>query len=521
MDDVIQIRERLCETERRLRESEARFQSIVQRNADGILIIDRQGIVRFANPIAASFLSCPADHLVGQTFGYPVLSGEMVEIDLVGSNEVPLTVEMRVSDTTWQDVERGLIPCFLISLRDTTLRRQAEESLRQALESAHRHESQVLAMLRGARAVLEYRNFADAARTIFDACKDIIGAQSGYVALINEDRSENHLLFLDAGGLDCTVDTALPMPIRGLREQAYCTGQPVFDNGFMQSQWVSLMPFGHVRLDNVLFAPLMLDGQSVGLLGLANKPGEFTDQDAQLASAFSELAAIALRNSQILESLQNEQERLRASLQENQVLMQEIHHRVKNNLQVVVSLLDFQIQFSQEPSVTAALSDCQQRIYSMALIHEQLYRSAELSQIDLALYINDLAMDLLNAFEMQSQHIRLDVQAQSMALDIKQAIPCGLLIHELISNAFKHAFPTGSGAAWPDACITVRVEALPARRCALTVRDNGRGLPADFRFPDPNSLGLFLVDTLVRQLGGQIEWFNESGAGCRIEFGFL
>ena len=183
----------------------------------------------------------------------------------------------------------------------------------------HLKNQQLQALAQGARTVLEVKNFTQAARGIFDYCKDLIGATSGYVALLSEDGEENELLFLEAGGLPCTVDPSLPMPIRGLRAEAYRDCRAVCDNDFMHSQWARFMPGGHVVLKNVLFAPLNLEGRTVGIMGLANKEGGFTSSDLAMASHFGELAAIALRNSQIAEerdSFEQEQSRLIKQLTE-------------------------------------------------------------------------------------------------------------------------------------------------------------------------------------------------------------
>jgi len=167
-------------------------------------------------------------------------------------------------------------------------------------------------LLAAARAVLAFPDFASAARVIFDNCKDLTGAQAGYVALLKADGSENEVLFLDAGGMPCTVDPNLPMPIRGLRAEAYRTRRAVYENGFSASPWMKFMPPGHARLDNVLFAPLVIDGTAVGLLGLANKPGGFTDADARLADSFGEIAAIALHKSRLWDAINRSNERYRA-----------------------------------------------------------------------------------------------------------------------------------------------------------------------------------------------------------------
>lgn len=196
-----------------------------------------------------------------------------------------------------------------------TERSRAEEKLREALAGSRRRQAEVLALLESSRAVLEYREFQESTRSIFNVCKNTIGASAGYVALLSEDKKLNEVLFLDSGGLPCTVDPTLPMPIRGLREKAYQTGKVVYHNKFSESEWTKYMPEGHVALENVLFAPLVINKEAVGLIGIANKPGGFTEDDARLVTAFGELAAIALHNSRMLESLENSENRFRSVVQ--------------------------------------------------------------------------------------------------------------------------------------------------------------------------------------------------------------
>ncbi len=141
------------------------------------------------------------------------------------------------------------------------------------------------------------------ARKIFDKCRDLTGARSGYVALLNERGDENEVIFLEAGGLPCSVSPDLPMPIRGLRAQAYDQGKVALDNDFMNGEWAKLMPEGHVDLDNVLFAPLNVRGQTRGLIGLANKPGGFSELDARIAAAMGDICASELEKHVIRDEL--------------------------------------------------------------------------------------------------------------------------------------------------------------------------------------------------------------------------
>lgn len=176
-----------------------------------------------------------------------------------------------------------------------------QKQVQLALEESKVRVMEVEALLQGAKTVLDQSDFKTTARKVFDICSTLIGAASGYVALLSEDGSENEVLFLEAGESPCTVDPELPMPIRGLRERAYRTNATVYENSFMTSEWEKYMPEGHVRLENVLFAPLVINGKTVGVIGLANKKEDFTENDAKIASGFGELVAIALQNSRNLE----------------------------------------------------------------------------------------------------------------------------------------------------------------------------------------------------------------------------
>jgi GAF domain-containing protein len=122
----------------------------------------------------------------------------------------------------------------------------------------------------------------------------LIGATSGYVALVSTDGTENIVSFLDSGGMPCAVDETLPMPIRGLRGEFFREAKAIYENNFSKSEWMKFIPEGHTAISNVLFAPMVVDGKVLGLLGLGNKPGGFNKNDARMASAFADLASVAL-----------------------------------------------------------------------------------------------------------------------------------------------------------------------------------------------------------------------------------
>jgi PAS domain S-box-containing protein len=229
-------------------------------------------------------------------------------------HEDRLDGDFMVSTSPLFDAEGNMFGSVHVA-RDITEQKRARESLRNTLKELQQRQTEIRALLEASRAVIEQRDFETTARSIFDSCKELTGASAGYVALLGKSGTDNELVFLDSGGLSCTVDPSLPMPVRGLRSVAYSSGKTVYENDFAHSEWMRFMPQGHADLENVMFAPLIIKGEPAGLLGLANKPGGFSDNDAGLASAFSELAAMALHNSRLFEIIRESEERLRSHVE--------------------------------------------------------------------------------------------------------------------------------------------------------------------------------------------------------------
>lgn len=175
---------------------------------------------------------------------------------------------------------------------------------------------ELTALLEASRAVLRQSCFKTSAKAIFDVACRLTGARSGYVALLSSTGEENEVLFLEAGGMPCTVDPSLPMPIRGLRAEAYHENKVVWDNDFANSKWWDFLPSGHVHLANVLFSPLVVEGKTLGIMGLANKDGDFTERDGRLAGLLGEFCAVALVNSRHLDELNSTVAELKKTLSE-------------------------------------------------------------------------------------------------------------------------------------------------------------------------------------------------------------
>jgi PAS domain S-box-containing protein len=207
------------------------------------------------------------------------------------------------------------------------------------------------------------------------------------------------------------------------------------------------------------------------------------------------------------------EEQIKASLREKEVLLKEIHHRVKNNLQVISSMLYLQSKNIQDRQTIEMFQESQYRVRSMALVHEWLYQSPDLARIDFAEYVRSLANHLFQSYGVNANVIQLKINVDDVSLGVNTAIPCGLIINELVSNSLKHAFSDGREG---EICIEVRVDR--DGKHTLMVSDNGVGFPEDLDFRDAGSLGLQLVNTLVDQLEGTIELDRSGGTAFKIMF---
>jgi PAS domain S-box-containing protein len=207
------------------------------------------------------------------------------------------------------------------------------------------------------------------------------------------------------------------------------------------------------------------------------------------------------------------EEDLRRSLSEKELLLREVHHRVKNNLQVISSLLELQSRSVSDPHALAKFQDSQDRIRSMVLIHEQLYRSLNLESIHMRSYLELLATNLSQSHVDRFERIDMRVDVDDICLPLDQALTCGLIVNELVTNAFKHAFPSNSAGA-----IRVALQQSSSGAVVLEVSDNGRGFARTPVQDVSTTLGFTLVEALVKQLQGRLAIDGTGGAAFRVEF---
>lgn len=201
------------------------------------------------------------------------------------------------------------------------------------------------------------------------------------------------------------------------------------------------------------------------------------------------------------------EKQMRESLEEKEILLQEVHHRVKNNLQVISSILNLQSSYVKDSNTLNILRESQNRIKSMSFIHESLYQTSDFSSIDFSDYILSLSKNLVHSYSMTAGLVELDTRFEKVYLNLDQAIPCGLIVNELVSNALKYAFPNNRKG---KLLMRIREE---DNKVILLIKDDGVGVPRDFDFDGSDTLGLQLVFTLIEQLDGEVSFQSEPQKG--------
>ena len=260
--------------------------------------------------------------------------------------------------------------------------------------------------------------------------------------------------------------------------------------------------------------PMLVQDELIGTLSFGTRTrSTFTADEVELMKTVTDKVAVAMQRLQATRALRASEERLRSSLAEKEVLLKEIHHRVKNNMQVISSLLDLQADEVEEAAMRDIFKDVVYRVRSMAMVHEKLYQSTDLARVEFADYAQSLLGYLWRAQAAAASGVRLSLDLKPVFLPVNAAVPCGLILNELFSNALKHAFNGRNRGK-----VTVSLDGDRQGRVRLCVGDNGIGLPPELDWKNARSLGLRLVHMLAGQLQAAVQVANDKGTEFRITF---
>ena len=208
------------------------------------------------------------------------------------------------------------------------------------------------------------------------------------------------------------------------------------------------------------------------------------------------------------------EEKAQAALKEKEVLLREVHHRVKNNMQIISSLINLSARNLRDPATLEVLRQIRLRIRSMSMIHEKLMKSNDLVHVDFADFLDDMSIHYFQYYKADPDRIGLRLDVESVIIPIGVAVPCGLIAGELVSNALKHAFPADKRGE-----VVVVLKLLPGNEVLLSVRDNGVGIPADLDIQKMETIGMTILNALVGQINGRLEIVREKGSDFRVVFG--
>jgi PAS domain S-box-containing protein len=401
---------------------------------------------------------------------------------------------------------------------DITDRKRADEAMKRSEEAALRLAEETGVIAEVGRIISSSLDIEEVYERFAGEVRKLIPFDLILINLVNQQ--EGVMTTAYASGMEVVGRRkGVAVPITGsVTEQMIPTGAPILFQPEsveeVQNRFPGLLLSFQAGLRSRLSVPLIARGEVMASLTVWSKQEKaYGERDIGLVQGVASQIAGAIANAQLFRERKQADKKIRASLKEKEVLLKEIHHRVKNNLQVVSSLLYLQSTKTKHPEAVSALRESRDRVKSMALIHERLYQSPNLAGVDMGKYTRNLVSDLQYSNRTEDSSVRLRVTVGDIPLGITEAIPCGLIINELVTNALKHAFPKGKPGE-----ITIQLLKEGANQITLTVSDNGIGLPEHVDFRQSPSLGLSLVNSLVEQLNGTIELDRRGGTAFVITF---
>ena len=519
-------------TERkRAEETRARLAAIVDSSEDAIIGKTLEGLITSWNQGAERMYGYTANEVIGQPIALlappdrpdevpdilaRLARGEAIEnYETLRVRRDGQVIPVSLAILPLSDLSGAIIGASTIA-RDITVQKQAEAEVER-----RRRETEMLADL--AQSLSASLDLDTVLQRVVAGAQELCASERA-ILMLREPDSDVLTARYEVGAPHMAYAGLRIEPGKGLGGQVLRTARPwrtdhyATDPRFSKEYVAGAWAEGNIA---VLAVPILTGTRVDGVFYVSNPPSHpFTDRDEELLVRLATHAAIAIQNAQLYRQAQEEltqrrqaEAHLTASLREKEVLLKEVHHRVKNNMQIVSSLLELQSDVIDDATLLAQFRDSQDRIRSMALVHETLYQSQDLARLDLARYIHTLSAQLVRSYRVDPQRITVQIQVEPVILDIDQAIPCGLILNELLSNAFKYAFPQNRTGA-----VHVALHADTAQQAALVVRDNGIGFPDEIDFRHTESLGLQLVAMLTEQLQGTIALERADGTTFTLTF---
>ena len=516
---------------------------IIATLADALFLINRDGEIVAVNAATLEILGYKESELLGQPVR-TIFAQETAGLDQMWLERLREAGSIRDAEITIVTKDNHRIPfSFSASIvrdeqgaeqgiicvgRDLTERKRAEDALRDAEAEAKQRLKEQIALREAGATIASTLDPTKVLSRIAEQMAKAIDTTSAYISSY------------DPTTMTSTVLAEYIGPMANPAEQISDLGATFVQVGeieFLERMQSVLHDLSHIDMPNlleneraemekygvktILYIPLRVKGSFIGYVELweSRQRREFTPEEITLCHDIARQAAVALENARLFEQSQREiaerkrvEEQIRASLEEKEVLLKEIHHRVKNNLQLVSSLLLLQANYVGDEQALEALGESRNRVYSMGVIHEILYQSRDLAQVDFNAFTQKLMTHLFNTYGIGPQDVALRIDISEVPPDIDTAIYCGLIINELVSNSLKYAFPAGRRGE-------IRIGLHSDQNCLiLTVSDNGIGLPPDVEQRKSESLGLQLVTMLTQQLEGTAEFDLSDGTAFKITF---
>ncbi|MCK9579298.1 MAG: PAS domain S-box protein [Methanoregula sp.] len=504
---VIDITARML-SEVALRATEARFRALIQNSSDIIHILDKNGLILYESDSAERILGYPPGSMIGKQFLEFIHPDdrESVKTDFQkiadrSNSGTPTEFRVRKADGIfiWVDaIGTNLLDIpgvngNVITTRPIQQRKEAEQALKES-------EDRLRLALEGADAGSWDWNLSNGNAVFSDRFYTMLDYEPGgfpatyeaWSALMHPEDRERVLP-------DLMQQISDKRPLCEIEYRLMSKG----------GNWLWLLGRGKITETDEQGKPVRMTGVNIDITNRRMMESEIRSLNTSLEQRVKERTEALQKANDALEK-ENAQrvtaeKKLQGSYDEKVMLLKEIHHRVKNNLQIIASLLNLQSRYIKDEPTLAAIRESQNRVKAMALVHEKLYRSEDIAHISLQEYIRFLGAGLFQFYDAKARGIQFTLDIHDVDADIDVAIPLGLILNELISNSLKYAFPENRQGE-----ITVSVK-KDGHTLTVVFRDTGVGIPADLDWQNTQSLGLRLVNTLVDQMNGTIELDRSAG----------